>query len=156
MRRRFSAQIVTGWAQTRVFDYIADFRNLIEWHPAVDRCELQSAEAVIRNARFLAHGSIAGRSVPARIVTLDLDRPQLIVASAENAAARTIDRFELGPDADGRTGLTYSVEMTVKVPLRVIGPLMVPGMTQTWEAAVGSLASLLEAEGVNVGSSGSA
>lgn len=148
MAKQFSAQIVTRWARTRVFDYLADFGNLVEWHPAVHECKLESSEPRLRNARYSARASIAGRTIPARIVTRELERPTLIVAVAENAGARTEDRFELEPAGEGRTALTYSSRMELKLPLRVIGPLMVPGLTQTWAEAVEQLEQVLQAERV--------
>lgn len=148
MAKQFSAQIVTRWARTRVFDYLADFRNLVEWHPAVHECELESSEPRIRNARYRAKASIAGRRIPARIVTRELERPTLILAVAENAGARTEDRFDLESAGEGLTALTYRSQMELKLPLRVIGPLMVPGLTQTWTDSVKQLEQVLQAERV--------
>lgn len=139
MARRFSTEITTGWAQTRAFDYLVDFRNLVDWHPAVQRCELLTVDPQVRNARYLVGATIGGRDIKAEIVVVELERPSLIVASAHNRAARTMDRFELAPAPERRTSVAYRSELRLMTPLRVIGPLMVPGLTGAWGSAMAQL-----------------
>ena len=138
MAQHFSAQLETSWAQTRVFDYLADFRNLVDWHPAVRAVTLESLDPFTRNARYSARARIGGREVAARIVTVELERPRLIVATAENAAARTRDQFTVsgGP---GAVTVSYETELRLRTPLNVIGPLMVPALIQAWGAAMALL-----------------
>ena len=143
MAQSFSAEISTRWAQTRVFDYLLDFRHLPEWHPAVESAELLSLDHSVRNARYRVRASFAGRTVEPEVVTTELERPTLIVASAENAAACTTDRFDVTPFADGTTVVRYSTELELKAPLRVIGPLMVPALTSAWGSAVAGLERIL-------------
>ena len=137
--QRFSAEIRTTWARTRVFDYLADFRKLPEWHPAVEEVELLTLDPHVRHARYRARASFAGRKVEARILTTELERPTLLVATAENFAAQTTDRFDLAQLPGGEVSVTYSTELRLKAPLRVIGPLMVPALTAAWGNATAGL-----------------
>ena len=139
MAQRFSAEFRTNWAQTRVFDYLADFRNLPEWHPAVRAAELTTIDPFVRNARHLVKASIAGRKIEAEIITAELERPTLLIATAENAAAATTDRFDVEQLPGGEVSVTYRTELRLKAPLRVIGPLMVPALTSAWGDAVAAL-----------------
>lgn len=139
MAQSFSAEITTSWAQTRVFDYLLDFRHLPEWHPAVESAELISLDHSVRNARYRVRASFAGRTVEPEIVTVELERPTLIVAAAENPAARTTDRFDITPYADGTTVVRYRTELELKATLRMIGPLMVPALTSAWSKAAAGL-----------------
>jgi len=141
--QRFSAEIWTDWAQTRIFDYLADFRNLPEWHPAVEESELLTMDPYFRNARHLVRGRIAGRRIEAEIVTTELERPRLLVATASNAAAQTTDRFDLGRAEGEQVSVTYRTELQLNAPLRVIGPLMVPALTSAWGAAAAGLERVL-------------
>ena len=143
MAQNFSAEISTRWAQTRVFDYLLDFRHLPEWHPAVEDVELISLDHAVRNARYRVRAAFAGRTIEAEVVTVELERPTLIVASAENPSARTTDRFDVTPFADGTTVVRYSTELELKATLRVIGPLMVPALTSAWGRAVAGLEQIL-------------
>lgn len=155
MAQRFSARFETQWAQTRVFDYLADFRNLAQWHPAVQAVTLESLDPFTRNARFAARARLGGRAVAARIVTVELERPRLIVATAENAAARTRDQFTI-EDTHGAVTVTYETELRLRTPLNVIGPLMVPALTQAWGAAMAELERILGAEALVEGRSAAA
>lgn len=148
MARRFSTEISTGWAQTRAFDYLVDFRNLAEWHPAVADSALITLEPQLRNARYRAHAQFAGRTVGVDITTIELERPRLIVATAENAGAKTTDRFELAGGPDGRVLIRYEAELRLRAPLRVIGPLMVPALTAAWGGAMAELERLMGDETV--------
>jgi hypothetical protein len=146
MARRFSTEIITAWAQTRAFDYLADFRKLTQWYPAVEDCELRTLDPYLRNARYRAHAHFAGRTVAVDITTVELERPDLIVATAENAAAKTTDRFELASTPDGRVLLRYEAELRLRAPLRVIGTLMVPALTAAWGGAMAELERLMGGE----------
>jgi hypothetical protein len=145
--QRFSAEIWADWAQTRIFDYLADFRNLPDWHPAVEESELLTMDPYVRNARHLVRGRIAGRRIEAEIVTTELERPRLLVATAANAAAQTTDRFDLGRAEDEKVSVTYRTELQLNAPLRVIGPLMVPALTSAWGAAAAGLERVLNGDG---------
>jgi hypothetical protein len=155
MAQRFSAELETSWAQTRVFDYLADFRNLVDWHPAVRAVELESLDPYTRNASYAVRARMGGRAVDAAVVTADLERPRLIAATAENFAARTSDRFTIERHA-GRVKLTYETELRLRTPLNVIGPLMVPALTQAWGAAMAELERILSAEAPDRGRSAAA
>jgi hypothetical protein len=141
--QRFSAEIWTDWAQTRIFDFLADFRNLPQWHPTVEEAELLTMDPYVRNARHLVRGRIAGRRIEAEIVTTELERPRLLIATAANAAAQTTDRFDLSPAEGGKVSLTYRTELQLNAPLRVIGPLMVPALTSAWGAAAAGLERIM-------------
>ena len=147
MAQRFSAEILTTWAQTRVFDYLADFSNLPDWHPVVRESTLTTLDPYLRNARHRIVATIAGVSVAAEVVTAEIERPSLIVATAENAAARTIDRFDLRGTPDGAVSVAYRTELKLKAPLRMIGPLMVPALTSAWGQAVAELERMLSDSG---------
>jgi hypothetical protein len=145
MAQRFSAELQTSWAQTRVFDYLADFRNLVDWHPAVQAVELESLDPYTRNARYAVRAQMGGRAVDAAVVAVELERPSLVVATAENFAARTTDRFTIDRGI-GQVAVTYETELRLRTPLNVVGPLMVPALTQAWGAAMAELERILSAE----------
>ncbi|MGB3100028.1 MAG: hypothetical protein WBB30_12130, partial [Solirubrobacterales bacterium] len=73
------------------------------------------------------------------IITAELERPTLLIATAENAAAATTDRFDVEQLPGGEVSVTYHTELRLKAPLRVIGPLMVPALTSAWGDAVAAL-----------------
>lgn len=147
----FEAQIRTPWAATRVFDYIVDFRNLTEWHAAVYSARLQTLDPAMRNARYSLRAKMAGRKVGAEIVTREVERPTLVVASASNPAAETVDRFEITPTPEGDVLVSYTSEMKLKTPVRVIGPLMIGGVKVAWKRSAASLARQLEATAIKIG-----
>ena len=146
----FEAEIRTPWAATRVFDYIVDFRNLTEWHAAVYAARLETLDPAMRNARYSLRAKMAGRKVHAQITTKEVERPTLIVASASNPAAETTDRFEISTLEGGDTLVCYSAEMRLKTPVRVIGPLMIGGVKDSWQKSAASLAVRLEAAGIEI------
>jgi len=145
MAQRFSARITSAWAPTRVFDYLADFRNLPEWHPIVTSAELTTLDWSLRNARYDLRATIAGRRIAAEVTTTELERPKLIVATAQNQAAITTDRFELAPGANDVTVVNYSSVLQLKLPLRAIGQLMVPALNGAWDSAVSGLEGVIGA-----------
>lgn len=141
----FEEKLQTAWAPTRVFDYIADFRNLADWHPAVSSAKLATLDPMMRNARFTLRATMAGRPVAAELTTVELDRPRLIVAIASNRAATTTDRFTIEAPGDRLTVVTYSSTMKLRASLRVIGPFMVGGLRESWRQAAAGLADAIEA-----------
>lgn len=147
----FEAQIRTPWAATRVFDYIVDFRNLTEWHAAVYSARLQTLDPAMRNAHYTLRAKMAGRKVQAEVVTLEVERPTLVVASASNPAAETTDRFEIASLPEGDVLVSYTSQMRLKTPVRVIGPLMIGGVKDSWKQSAASLARQLGATEVKVG-----
>jgi hypothetical protein len=151
MARRYRAELTSGWAQTRTFDYLADFRNLPAWHPSVDEVRMVSNDPFRRNASFEARARMAGRRIEARIVTIEFERPHLLVAEADNDAAHTTDRFTIEPhephEGQNAVRVTYESELRLKAPLSVIGPLMVPALTQAWEGAMAALQRRLTGDG---------
>lgn len=155
MAQRFSAELETSWAQTRIFDYLADFRNLVNWHPAVRAVELESLDPYTRNARYAVRARMGGRAVDAAVVAVELERPRLIVATAENFAARTTDRFTIERHT-GHATIAYETELRMRTPLNVIGPLMIPALTQAWSAAMAELKRILSAEAPDRGHSAAA
>lgn len=146
----FEAQIHSPWAATRVFDYIVDFRNLVEWHAAVKSARLQTLDPEMRNARYSLQAKMAGRKVQARVTTLEAERPRLIVATATNPAAETTDRFEIKPHSEGGVLVCYRSEMRLKSAVRVIGPLMIGGVKESWQRSAASLAERLQATSVEI------
>ena len=147
----FEAQIRTPWAATRVFDYIVDFRNLTEWHAAVYSARLRTLDPGMRNAHYTLRAKMAGRKVQAEVVTLEVERPTLVVASASNPAAETTDRFEITTLPEDEVLVSYTSQMRLKTPVRVIGPLMIGGVKDAWKQSAASLARQLGATEVKIG-----
>lgn len=120
----YEATVTTAEDREKVFAYLADFRSAVEWDPATKQSWLRRGVPGRPGAEFRLVSRFMGRDVPLTYRTVEVDRPRRIVLVAEAAAATSRDEITLAELGDGGTAVTYSADLRLHGPLRVLDPLI--------------------------------
>jgi uncharacterized protein YndB with AHSA1/START domain len=120
----YKATVTTTEGREAVFDYLADFRSAVEWDPATREVSLQRGEPGRPGSEFRLVSRFMGRDIALTYRTVEVDRPRRIVLVAEASAATSRDEITFTEVADGGTAVTYSAELRLRGPLRLLDPVL--------------------------------
>lgn len=149
---RYETTIASPWRPEEAFAYLADFSNVEQWDPGVDRAERLDDEIRL-GTRFRVEVSALGRRVPLQYRIVELTSPWKVVLLAETPTFRSRDTVTVVPTATG-CDLTYVAELrfrgligvadpVLRIALRRIGDRAAAGL----ERAIGVTPSPVEGTG---------
>jgi hypothetical protein len=121
---RYEARITTAQGREAVFDYLADFRSAAEWDPATKEARLSKGEPGRTGAEFELVSRFLGRDLTLTYRTVEVDRPHMIVLVAETATAVSRDEITFEEIPDGGTAVTYSADLRLRGPRRLLDPIL--------------------------------
>lgn len=127
----------------RVFEYAADFSNIAEWDPGVDR----SAQVTPGEPAIGTRYELTGHLGPARMSILyevaEWEPPRRAVLVGRGKSFDSTDTLVFDPVGDEATRLTYTAEITLYNLLRLAGPVMTWVMRRVGERGVDGLVRTL-------------
>ena len=124
-----------------VFAYLSDFTTTNEWDPGTVQTTLVSGDGGLgttydNTSRFLGRKT----EITYEVVTLDPDR--LFVLRGENETVVATDTIEVAPNGTG-SSVTYGVDFAFKGVLRLVAPLLAPGLKKFGDDAARHLQEAL-------------
>lgn len=127
----------------RVFAYAADFSNIAEWDPGMDRSTQLSPGDPGIGTRY----ELAGHFGPAKMTIIyevtEWEPPRRAVLVGKGKSFDSIDTLVFAPLGDEATRLTYTGEITLYNVLRFLGPVVTWLMGRVGERGVDGLVKAL-------------
>lgn len=137
---RYVAKVRTPWPAEKSFGYIADFRNLEEWDPGVERARLIEGTEPGTGAAYAV--KVPGTHLVYK--TSAFEAPHTTVLKAQNKTLTSLDRITVERDGAGSV-VTYDAELTLNGVLGVFDPLLRIAFKRIGDRAANGLRRALEA-----------
>lgn len=135
----YEATVPSTWSREQTFDYLADFRNVAEWDPSMQRADLVSGTAGQAGAAYRLVMTMAGKPVELTYTATEVQRPERFVMRCETDSIVSVDTISVAPDA----AVTYSAALELRGARKLADPLAQVGLTRASEKARESLAGKL-------------
>jgi hypothetical protein len=123
----FAATIPSTWTQDQTWDYLADFRSVVEWDPSMDEATLVSGDPGQVGATFELVTSPLGKRTTLTYTTVRAERPGLLVYRCETDAMVSTDTINVGTGGAGTT-VTYDAQLELKGLRKAADPLVSLGL----------------------------
>ncbi|MBA2446139.1 MAG: SRPBCC family protein [Nocardioidaceae bacterium] len=107
---------------SQVFDYLADFRNAVEWDSGTVACTRRSGDGGV-GTTYANTSKFLGRKTDLTYVVETLEPPHRLVLRGENATVVGRDTLVL-TSADGSTRVDYTAAFDFKGAVRFLQPLL--------------------------------
>jgi carbon monoxide dehydrogenase subunit G len=137
----YVATVQSSWPREETFDYLADFRNVAEWDPSMERAELISGEPGQVGATYRLTMSLLGRSTELDYETVEVQRPERVVLVSESDAVTSTDTIRV--DVDG--SVTYFAHLDLHGVRKAADPLAEKLLERVSDKAASQLAAKLGA-----------
>jgi len=128
-------------ATQRVWDYVVDFTNTVEWDPPTESTVRVRGDGgvgtVYRNV-----SKVLGNSVETEYTVVQVDECQLFQLEGTNGGMRLRDTISFSGDESGTT-LTYEAEFHPRGVLKVVEPLLPLGLKRLGDKTSDQLESCL-------------
>jgi hypothetical protein len=121
---RYEATVTTARDREAAFDYLADFRSAGEWDPSVKEAWLKKGKPGEPGAEFRLVSRFIGRDVALTYRIVAAERPRRIVLVAETPTAVSRDEITFNEVPDGGTAVTYSANLRLRGPLKLLDPIL--------------------------------
>lgn len=116
--------VTTRLPISRVFSYLSDFSNAVEWDPG-------TISSVARNEAKPAVGTVyelvvtfGSRTMPMTYEITALERNKHLVLTGDGETTRAVDTMTFAPTADNGTIVTYEADIKLKGLLRLAEPFL--------------------------------
>mgnify|MGYP001812803329 FL=1 len=116
--------IVTGAAIEEAFASLADFSNAADWDPGPESAKAQDDGSPRPGQVYDLVVTWGNRSLDMQYEIVELEEPRLIRLLGEGTTTSADDLMELAPLPDGGTVVTYTADIRLRGPLRLIEPLL--------------------------------
>lgn len=125
---RYTTTVTSPASPEDAYDYLADFRSIIDWDPSVTAAELLSGEAGTEGSRYRVVLGTGPLGYPMEYVTVAAERPVgsgagEVQLRAENAHVVSHDTITFTPNGTGGTDITYDAQLLPKGIRRYADPL---------------------------------
>ena len=97
----YRASIPSRHEAAKVFEYMADFANAVEWDPSVVESDRLSVGPPARGSRYHVLSRFMGRDVPLVYDVTEIDRPRRLVVRAKGGRFYSEDIIEVEPTTQG-------------------------------------------------------
>jgi Polyketide cyclase / dehydrase and lipid transport len=121
---RYQATLTSPESREVVFDYLADFRSAAEWDPGVRAARLRGGEPGQPGAEFEITSRFLGREIRLVYRAVEVDRPHRVLLVAQSSSVVSRDEITVADLADGGTTLTYTADLHLRGPLRILDPAL--------------------------------
>ncbi|MBV9487093.1 MAG: SRPBCC family protein [Frankiaceae bacterium] len=135
----YIATVPSAWSREDTFDYLADFRNVAEWDPSMERAELISGEPGKVGSTYRLTMSVLGVSTNLDYETVEVQRPERLVMVSESDAMTSTDTIRV--DAD--SSVTYFAHLDLHGLRKAADPLAEVLLERVSDRAAKSLAAKL-------------
>ena len=127
---------------TEVFAYVANFSTTAEWDPGVRSARRLDEGPLGVGARFAVEAVFLGRTLPMEYEIVEYDPPHRVELKGTSAqtSARDLIAFE---DLNGRTRITWTLDIALAGPGRLLQPFMGPPLRRLGRKALDGLAERL-------------
>jgi hypothetical protein len=115
----YVATVESAWSRDRTFDYMADFRNVAEWDPSMERAELLSGEAGSAGAKYRLTMTVLGVATDLEYEAVEVSRPERIVMQSALNGAVSTDTIRVD---DGK--VTYHANIDLEGVRKVANPVV--------------------------------
>ena len=130
----------------RTFDYLADFRNAVEWDPGTKTCALTVGDGE-KGSVYLNVSSFMGREAEIRYTVEELERPTRIHLVGRNDQFEGHDVLGVRTIVDGGSEVTYHAEFSFSGTARYAAPLVAAYLPVLARKTVRQLQTRLDALG---------
>jgi len=125
---RYTTTVTSPASPAVAYDYLADFRSIVDWDPSVTSAELLAGTAGEEGSRYRVALGVGPLSYPLEYVTVAATRPEdgksgEVQLSAENAHVVSHDTITFESDGAGGTSITYDAQLLPKGIRRYADPL---------------------------------
>ena len=130
----YDATIPSSWTPEQTFDYLADFRSVVEWDPSIPEATLVSGTPRQVGAVYELVLEVLGRRTPLRYEAIEVEQPTRLVYRAEIDSILATDTITIGHDGTTTT-VTYDAQLELKGVRKLADPLMQVGLRRESEKA---------------------
>jgi len=117
---RYVTTISSRLSPAEAFAYMADFRNVTEWDPSIERIDLLSGDAGALGSRY----GVKMKSTSLEYETTTVTPGTTVVLRGENSWVVSIDEITVAAGDGGLADVTYDAKLSLKGPLGLAGPLL--------------------------------
>jgi len=107
-----------------VYGYLADFSNGPEWDPGQESSVARETGSPREGLVYDVMVLWGSRKLPMVYTIEQIDPPNSVVLVGEGSTTVAIDTLEFEPAPDGGTTVTYTADIRLKGPLRLVEPLL--------------------------------
>ena len=127
----YTATVPSSWSREETFAFMADFRNVAQWDPSIDRCTLVSGTPGAVGARYEVVMKTLGKETAIPYEAVEVAEPSRIVMRGETGSIVSLDTITVA--ADG--AVTYNAELELKGVRKVADPLAQVALTRASDKA---------------------
>lgn len=127
----------------KVFDYLADFENTVEWDPGTESTTRASGDGGV-GTTYRNVSTFLGRQTKLTYTLKEARRPELLRFQGVNKTVVADDTMRLEPTASGGTRLIYRADFSFKGLARFVSPLLAPAFKRLGDEAETSLRRVLQ------------
>lgn len=125
---RYTTTVTSPASPAAAYDYLADFRSIIDWDPSVTSAQLLDGTAGEEGSRYRVALGVGPLAYPLEYVTVAATRPDgdgggEVQLRAENAHVVSHDTITFAPDGAGGTAITYDAQLLPKGIRRYADPV---------------------------------
>lgn len=138
----YKAVVPSTWSREATFDYLADFRNVAEWDPSIEKVVLTAGEPGLVGAEYDVTFTMAGRETTMPYVALLVERPERIIMRGETDAVTSIDTITVNERVEG-SQVGYHAELELKGVRKLAEPVAEFALTRASNKAKDGLTEKL-------------
>ena len=116
--------IVTGATIEAAFAYLADFSNAAEWDPGTASSKARDGGPPKLGQIYDLVVTWGDRKLDMQYEIVELESPRLIRLLGEGSTTVADDTMALAPLPDGGTVVTYTADIRLRGPLRLVEPFL--------------------------------
>lgn len=115
--------VTTPLTPAEVFDYIANFENIVEWDPGVTAAKKVDDEAAGPGSAYDLDLNYGGSDFTMRYTITEFERPTLVTLVGEGSRSTAVDRISFVPVENG-TRVHYEADIRLRGLYRMAEPFL--------------------------------
>ncbi|MGM0386406.1 MAG: SRPBCC family protein [Actinomycetota bacterium] len=133
--------VTTTAPPEKVFPYLADFTNAVEWDAGTVSCTRLSGDGGV-GTRYRNVSKFAGREIELIYTVETLDEPTFVIVGS-NATTTSEDTIVVRPHGTG-SEVTYTAKFTFSGVARILEPFLGPFLKKLGDELVPSMKTALD------------
>ncbi|MEI7560789.1 MAG: SRPBCC family protein [Actinomycetes bacterium] len=125
-----------------VFRRVSDFSTTQDWDPGVVEGECLTGKSIDIGSRFRIVALFKGRKSELVYEITEFEPGRRVLLRGQNATVVSVDEITVEPHGEG-SRLTYSADLTLKGPLRLLDPILGLAFDGIAKKALAGLSSYL-------------
>lgn len=115
--------VTTSLPIDAVFDYVANFENIVEWDPGVTAARKTSAAPAAVGTAYDLDLNYGGSEMQMTYTITEFDPPRLVVLEGDGARSGAVDRIAF-TTVDNGTRIDYEADIRLKGLFRFAEPFL--------------------------------